>query len=210
MSRVSRIALALLVFAFAFLFCATPFIAFSGGENTLNQLAPWIGLVVALAIAVGSYFAFDALSRWSSARREAKARALLAPITPAGETVQASTFGYVGPAFAGFAGADILLFVALAAEVINARRRKWYYVGLTERHLLLLQVSNNKPTGVRQVLARNEVPGLEFQSGIFKGSMLVIRLLREEMQIGVEQYGWRGRAKTLDNLWRRLPAQPGS
>jgi len=203
MSRVTRIALALLVFFFAWFFCSVPF---SGGEDTLSQLAPWIGLVIALALAVGSYFGFDALNRWSSARQEAKARSLLAPLAPPGETIQAFTFGYVGP---GRTGA-ILLFGALGDAVINARRRKWYYIGLTERHLLLIQVSNNKPTGVQQVLARNDVRGLEFQSGAFKEPKLMIRLPVEEMQIRVEQYGWRGRAKTLDVLWRGLPAQPGS
>jgi hypothetical protein len=186
-----------LVLLFGFL-CA--WLPFSSSEGTMATLGPILALVIAVALAVVTYLLADRLGRWTGARQEKKAVSTLSPAVPAGEPLQMVTYGYVGP---GRSGA-IFLFGALGDAIINAPRRKWYYVGLTDRHLILLQVKNEKPTGVQQVLARSDVQQLEYAGGVF-GPRLVVTLAAEKMELKVESYTWQERAKVLDKIWRGDP-----
>jgi hypothetical protein len=199
MSKAGRVLLAILVLIFGF-FCA--WLPFANSTDTMATVGPILALIVAVALAVGTYFLVDWLARKSSARQEKQALAVLSPAIPAGEALQMVTYGYVGP---GRTGA-VLLFGALGDAMINASRRKWYYVGLTYRHLILVQAKNKKSTGVQQVLSRSDVQQVEYARGALE-PRLIIDLPAEKMELKIEGYGWQERAKAMDSMWRDEPTE---
>ena len=198
MTTVSRIIVAIFVLVLAWLFCSLPFL---GQEGVMGTLGLFIGFVIAAAIAVGSFFGLGWLEQWTTQRQEKQGNTILGPHVPAGESLKAFTYGYVGP---GRTGA-ILLFGALGDAVINSWRRKFYYVGVTERYAILVQVKNNKPTGVQQVLGRSDVRQLEYSQKAFSGPLLTVQLPADTLELHIEGMGWLPRAKTLPAVWNGLP-----
>jgi hypothetical protein len=194
MPKFSRFLLAFVVLLFGF-FCA--WLPFADSQGTMSSIGPILALIIAVALAVGTYFLADWLGRTSSARQEKQALAVFSPAIPAGEALQMATYGYLGPGRTG----TMLAFGALGDAIINAPRRRWYYVGLTYGHLILLQVKNKKPTGVQQVLSRSDVQQVVYSPGTFE-TKLVVTLPAEVMELKIEGYGWRERAKALDKIWR--------
>ncbi len=199
MPKFTRFLLALVVFVFVFFFA---WLSFAGSQGTLKSIGPTLALIAAVALAVGAYVWIGRQARGSNVRLEKEALAVLAPAVPAGEAVQMVTYGYTGP---GHAGA-MLAFGALGDAIVNAPRRTWYYVGLTDRHLVLLQVKNQKPTGVQQVLGRGDVQQIAYSRGALEPK-LVITLPVEVMELRFEGYGWRERAQALDKIWHGEPAE---
>ncbi len=199
MPRFTRFLLALVVFVFVFFFV---WLSFAGSQGAMSSIGPILALIVAVALAVGTYFWVGRTARSSNAYQEKQALAVLSPVIPAGEALQMVTYGYVGP---GHANA-MLVFGALGDAIINAPRRTWYYVGLTYQHLILLQVKNQKPTGVQQILGRGDVRQIAYSRGALEPK-LVITLPAEVMELKVEGYGWQERAKALDKLWHGEPAE---
>jgi hypothetical protein len=78
----------------------------------------------------------------------------------------------------------ILLFGALGDALINAPRRKYYYLGITAQNLILVQFKGKKPTDVHQVLRRGEV-SLSYEAGAFKEPKLVLTFAAEQMELRV-------------------------
>ncbi len=199
MPTFTRLLLAFVVLLFGF-FCA--WLPFADSQGTMSSIGPILALIVAVVLAVGTYFLVDWLERVLSTRREKQATAMLSSAIPSGEALQMVTYGYLGPGRTG----TMLAFGAMGDAIINAPRRKWYYVGLTNRHLILLQVKNKKTTGVQQVLSRSDVQQVAYSPGAFE-TKLVITLPAEVMELKVEGYGWRDRAKALGKMWRGEPAE---
>ncbi len=194
MSKSTNVLLAILVFIFAAVFCVLPFAGSGSSSYT------WvIGLILALAIAVGSYFLFAAIQKRNLANQEKTANAVLSPALPPGEQLLAYVQCYTGPGRTGMT----LLFGALGDAAINASRRKWYYLGLTHQFLILVQVNGKKPTGVQQVLRRGEVRQLFLDSGAFKEPKLNLQLAVESMELRIDA-GMIKRAKELDAAWHNV------
>ncbi|MGC1377824.1 MAG: hypothetical protein WA821_16445 [Anaerolineales bacterium] len=191
MSKTGNILLAVLVFFFAFIFCGLPFT--SGSDS--SSFGWVIALVIALALAVGSYFLFGALQKRNLVQQQKIADQVLGPVLPSGESLLAFVHGYTGPGRTGM----ILLFGALGDALINGPRRKWYYLGITRQSLLLVQVNGKKPTGVKQVLRRGEVQ-LAFESGALKEPRLTLQFAAERMELRVEA-GMVTKAKEVAAAW---------
>jgi hypothetical protein len=94
-------------------------------------------------------------------------------------------------------------FGALADAMINAPRRKYYYLGLTRQYVVLVQVNGRKPTGVQQVLRRGEVSSLQLETGAFKEPKLVLRFAAEQLELRLD-YNWIKRAKEVNALWNNV------
>lgn len=170
-------------------------LSFSGPNSSLYG---WlIGLVIALGLAGGAYLFFEWLRKYTLAQQEKTANSIFAPVLPLGETLLAFTQGYTGPGRTGM----VLLFGALGDAIINAPRRKWYYVGVTRQSLLLVQVKGKKPTGVQQVLPRREVSHLSFESGVLKEPKLILQFAVESIELRVNSSMVK-RAKEVDAAWR--------
>ncbi len=199
MPKFTRFLLALVVFVFVFFFA---WLSLAGSQGTLKSIGPTLALIAAVALAVGTYFWVGRTARSSNTYLEKQARAVLSPVIPAGEALQMVTYGYVGP---GHASAAIILG-AMGDAIINAPRRTWYYVGLTDWHLILLQVKNRNPTGVQQVLGRGDVQQIAYSRGALEPK-LVITLPVEVMELRFEGYGWQERAQALDKIWHGEPAE---
>jgi hypothetical protein len=192
MSKVSSIILAIFVFIFAWVLCAVPF---SGSDSASYG---WIiALIIALALGVGSYFVFEALQKRALAQQEKTAQEIIAPLLPAGETLLAFAQGYIGPGRTGM----VIMFGVLGDALINAPRRKWYYVGISRQTLALVQVNGKRPTGVQQVLRRSDVRQLTFDSGAFKEPKLLLQFAAENMELRLDGSMIK-RAKALDAAWR--------
>ncbi len=199
MPRFTRFLLALVVFVFVFFFA---WLSLAGSQGAMSSIGPTLALIAAVALAVGTYFWVGRSARSSNTYLEKQALAVLAPTVPAGEALQMVTYGYVGP---GHANA-MIFFGAMGDAIINAPRRTWYYVGLTDRHLILLQVKNREPTGVQQVLSRGDVRQIAYSRGALEPK-LVITLPAEVMELRFEGYGWRDRAQAMDKIWHGEPAE---
>jgi hypothetical protein len=190
MSKTSNIILAVLVFFFAFVFCSLPFT--SGSDSSSGWV---IGFIIALALAVGSYFLFGAMQKRSLEQQKKIANEVLGPVLPSGESLLTFVKGYTGPGRTGM----VLLLGALGDAIINGPRRKWYYLGITRQYLVLAQVNGKKPTGVKQILRRGEVQ-LSFDSGAFKEPRLVLQFAAERMELRVES-GMVKQAQEASAIW---------
>ncbi len=199
MPRFTRFLLALVVFVFVFFFA---WLSFAGSQGTMKSIGPIVALIVAVALAVGTYFWVGRQARASNVYEEKQAIAVLSSAVPAGDALQMVTYGYVGP---GHANA-MIIFGAVGDAIVNAPRRTWYYVGLTYQHLILLQVKNREPTGVQQVLGRGDVRQIAYSRGVLEPK-LVITLPAQVMELRFEGYGWQERAKALDKIWHGEPAE---
>jgi hypothetical protein len=191
MSKTGNIILAVLVFFFAWVFCSLPFTS-SDSSSSLNWV---IGFIIALVVAVGSYFLFGAMQKRALEQQQKIANGVLGPVLPSGESLLTFVQGYTGPGRTGM----VLLFGALGDAIINGPRRKWYYLGITRQYLLLVQVNGKKPTGVKQVLRRGEVQ-LSFDSGALKEPRLVLQFAAERMELRVEA-GMVKQAKEASAIW---------
>ena len=191
MSKTGNIILAVLVFLFAFVFCSLPFI----GSDSSSSFGWVIGFIIALAVAVGAYFLFGAMQKRGLEQQQKIANQVIGPVLPSGESLLTFVHGYTGPGRTGM----ILLFGALGDAIINAPRRKWYYLGITKQYLVLVQVNGKKPTGVKQVLRRGEVQ-LSFDSGALKEPRLVLQFAAELMELRVEA-GMVKQAKEAGAIW---------
>ncbi len=192
MSTTRNVILSIIFFILFVFLCG---VIFNAQEST--TLGWVIAIVLSLAGAVGLYFLFGILQKRSLANQQKNAMAALQPFLPAGETLQMFVRGYVGPGQTGM----ILLFGALGDAIINAPRRQWYYVGLTQRYLVIAQVKGQKPTGVKQVLLRNEVKDLRYDTGALKEPRLVIEFAAEKMELRMMDYGMLKSAKAMDDTW---------
>ena len=192
MSKAGNITLAIIVFLLAWLLCTVTFMG-----TDASSYAWAIGLIIALVIGVGSYYFFGVLQKRTFAQEEKTAKEIFTPVLPAGERLLAFAQCYTGPGRTGM----VLLFGALGDAIINAPRRKWYYLGITQQYLILVQVNGRKPTGVQQVLRRGEVGQLEFETGAFKEPKLILQFTAERMELRVEGNMIK-RAKAVDVAWR--------
>ena len=193
MSKGERIFVVVLI-----VFLGGPFLATTvGGRNT--SLLDWvIGFAVAVVAGAGAYYLLGQQQARASARQEQLAHEILGSALPSGEALRAFAHGYTGPSRTGI----ILLFGVLADMIVNAARRQWYYVVLTTHYLALVQVDgkDKRPTGIHQVLRRDEVKGVDFKAGTLEEPKLVLQLAAErlELRLGSDMVG---RAKELAAAW---------
>jgi hypothetical protein len=193
-SKATNIGIAFIVFMFSWIICVVIISASNPGQYS------WlIALFTALVLGVVFYFVSDGVQKRSLAQQEKGAQKILAPALPAGETLLAFMKGYTGPGRTGMT----LMFGALGDALVNAGRRKWYYVGLTRQYLALVEVKGKKPTGVQQVVRRGEISQLEWQKGAFKEPKLVIQFIADRMELRVD-YNMLNRAKEIDRLWHNV------
>lgn len=190
MSRTTQILLTVLVLIFSIIMCP---LALSD-PSALGSAGGVVGVIVALALTVAAWFALGALAKVSAAQQDKQAHAILDPHLPVGETYQAMMYGYIGPGQVGM----VVLFGYLGDWLINSWRRKWHYIGLTDRHLVVLPVSGNRPTGDPRVIGRNEVQQLELKG---LQTELVIALLTDKLAFKIAP-GWQEQAKAMDKAWR--------
>jgi hypothetical protein len=190
-NKITNSLFAFWVFMMAWFICAGVL------SSTSAKPYAWvIGAFFALVVAVGTYFLCDMLQENGLNRQEKMAQKILQPVLPLGETLQAFVRGYTGPGRTGM----IMIFGALGDSLINAPRRKWYYLGLTQQYLALVQVNGKKPTGVQQVLRRGEVRNLTWAGGALKNPKLILQLAADRMEFLVD-YDMGNRAKLIDKAW---------
>lgn len=192
MTKTGSIFLAVIVF---FLSC---FIAFAFLVAAPNPNGAWflIGFVVSLGLGIGTYLLIPMLQKRSVDMYQATAQTLLEAILPPGERLLASLQGYTGPGRTGAA-----FFGYLGDAVINAPRRKWYYLGLTPKYVAIVQVKGKMPTGVSQVLPHGDVKDIEYETAAFREPKLVLEFVSDRMELRTMNSAMNKQAKELAQLW---------
>jgi hypothetical protein len=174
---------AAVVFIFTMLCCA-PTMIFNP-VSSASPGPPLLGfaLLLALLLAAATFLLICLFQGLISLGPQTAARyeALLTPALPNGERLLAFVKGHLG----GDSGLQAL-FSSLGESDAVAALPRWYLIGLTPRHLVLVQVKGSRPTGVRQALRHNEVLGLSFRPDLAHGSCLTLQLRKEFIEFGLD------------------------
>ena len=118
-------------------------------------------------------------------------------LTP-NETLREFTWGTTEASIS----AVYFLFGALGAA-LTGQKRPGFYVGLTDKRLILVEVKGKTPTGEVHSISTNDIKGLQYRSSGSSGN-LNVHLSADILQLIFDKRPWWSRAKNMANI---LPLQ---
>ena len=89
-------------------------------------------------------------------------------------------------------------FGALGAA-LTGRNEPGYFVGLTDRRLILLEVKGNTPTGEVLGISIGDIKGLQYRSSGTTGN-LTVHLSHDKLQLVFDKRPWWPRAKNMAQI----------
>jgi hypothetical protein len=131
------------------------------------------------------------MARESKAEREV--RELIAANLELSETLREFTRGATQSTSAAW-----FFFGAIGAAIAR-RNQLGYYVGLTNKRLILLEVKGKSPTGNVQSIPVADIKGLRYSKGLYSGS-LNIHLTADTMKLNFDSRPWYPRAQQMAKL----------
>ncbi len=172
------------------------------GYRNFESLTDYIPVLIAAAFGALTYFLCDLVMEHKHANEEKIARAILQPVLPAGETLLASTFGFTGPSHAA------RYVVGIWDDLSLNRRRRWYYVGISQRSLAIVKVKGGMPTG-KYVLRRSQVMQVKLDKIAISGPRLLMQFAADPMILWIDgDYTMTRRAEELMRVWRGQAISP--
>ncbi len=116
--------------------------------------------------------------------------AITSHLTP-GETLQEFTWGATERSFS----AAYFLFGALGAA-LTGQNQSGFFVGLTNKRLILMEVKGKTPTGEVHSISANDIKGLQYRSSGTTGN-LNVHLSADTLQLVFDKRPWWPRAKEM-------------
>lgn len=126
-------------------------------------------------------------------KKEQQARAVIEAHLEPGEMLRQYTWGGAKSTSAAW-----FLFGALGAA-LSKRGQKTYFVGLTDRRLVLVEGKGQTATGETLGIPLEEVKGLKYKRGMYSGS-LNIHLSADTMALHFDSRPWFPRAQQMAKL----------
>ncbi len=131
------------------------------------------------------------MARESKTEREVR-EALTGQLNP-GETLREFTWGGTQSTSAAW-----FFFGALGAALAK-HNQLGYFVGLTDKRLILLEVKGKTPTGNVQSFPVTDIKGLQYSRGLYSGS-LNIHFTADTMKLNFDNRPWYPRAQQMAKL----------
>jgi hypothetical protein len=98
----------------------------------------------------------------------------------------------------GSISAAYFLLGALGAA-LTGRNEPGYFIGLTDRRLILLEVKGNTPTGEVLGISISDIKGLQYRSSGTTGN-LNVHLSHDTLQLVFDKRPWWPRAKNMAQI----------
>jgi hypothetical protein len=213
-SKAFSLGFAVLVFSFTLAIgcMLTPILSSSLFPNEnfiIGTIILW--LLPPLVLAVGAYLLWETLQQRVRVRQQSPPTEFWAQNMPAGEKLLASARGRRiehGPTPIWFRVMQLFEFIFSHRhtttwedwENFNGTdpRGIYYYVGLTQNHLLIVQAKGEQPTQIWQILPHSEVQSIDYDAS---ASALSLRFTRGYLNLCIFSDMYQ-RAKELAAIWR--------
>jgi len=131
------------------------------------------------------------MARESNAEREVR-ESLTTRLEP-GETLREFTRGGTQSTSA------VWFFFGAIGAAIARRNQMGYFIGLTNKRLILLEVKGKTLTGNVQAIPVTDIKGLHYSKGLYSGS-LNIHLAADIMKLNFDSRPWFPRAQQMAKL----------
>lgn len=126
-------------------------------------------------------------------KMERQIRETLETHLKSGETLQHFTWGSTKSASATY-----FLFGVIGAALAK-RGQTGYFVGLTDRRLLLVEEKGKTPTGSVQSIPLADIKGMQYKRGLYSGG-LNIHLTADKMTLNFDSRPWFPRAQQMAKM----------
>lgn len=131
------------------------------------------------------------MARESKAEREVR-ESITGRLDP-GETLREFTRGGTQSTSAAW------FFFGVIGAALARRNQLGYFVGLTDKRLILLEVKGKMLTGNVQSIPVTDIRGLHYSKGLYSGS-LNIHLAADVMKLNFDNRPWYPRAQQMAKL----------
>ncbi len=126
-------------------------------------------------------------------KREQQAREIITAHLEPGETLNHFTWGGTNSTSAAW-----MLFGVIGALIARSGQKS-YFVGLTDRRIMLLSAKGLKPTGEIHSIPLSDIKGLKYSRGLYSGA-LNIHLIADQLDVYVDSRPWYPRAQQMAKL----------
>jgi hypothetical protein len=130
-------------------------------------------------------------------KKEQQVREIITAHLQPGESLQNFTWGVTSSSTAIW-----FLFGTLGA-LIARRNQQGYFVGITDRRVILASTKGMQPTGEVHSIPLEDIRGLKYTRGLYSGA-LNIHLTADKIEIHFDSRPWYPRAQEIAKL-RPLP-----
>jgi hypothetical protein len=126
-------------------------------------------------------------------KKETLAREIITQHLQPGETLQHFTWGGVGSSTA------LHMAFGLLGALIARNTQQSYFVGLTDRRLVLVKAKGFKPTSEAHSISLEDIKGMKYSRGLYSG-VLKIQLVADKLEIHFDSRPWYPRAQAIAKL----------